>query len=395
VKKITKIDNIYIGKDTFVWKHLAFSWNAENKKLITYVNCSITGNTIIRELPFSEDTSPISSAKNYILVKFGFDDEDTLTQQNVSFSIFGLMFNENLSINEKIESFRINDPRECYLCKGKCIYGICDSSFREQNSITIGDIYTASEITSVEDIEKESSKLFLFRQLINDKKYHVQSFSRYVFSLQIDVDSYLSSKYNVNKNILLCITNDNKDLYEEMKLSDLIPSNTYRFGVLSIVYEKGHLILYRGYLPWTGSVNGLEIPLGGKTLKEYSRINIILQFTREISRILVSADDVIFAQDIESTYNSESINPKSLVYTHPSIYNVKLNLFNPSIDVEYRQDESHYIPKERNYCKKIDPNCNMCINMDNSITPYCISCLPGFNYFREECYPLLNQLPSQ
>jgi hypothetical protein len=250
----------------------------------------------------------------------------------------------------------------------------------------------------VEDIRKQGNELYLYRSLINDSNYPSQSFSRYLVSLEFNVDSFLSSKYIANKDVLLCITNDNRKEFENMKMSDVIPSNVYKFAALSVVYSEGNLYIHRGYLPWEATVNLLPIPLGGRPLKEISNLYIIIQCSREMTRIIAGADDMIFGVDLDNINSSESISTKSLVYNHPSLNSVKLNLHNPKIEVDYKENIKQHLsrsePGSNKLCGLVESNCDTCANLDNSINFYCISCYPGFVFFRNQCLPIITRIEN-
>ena len=81
------------------------------------------------------------------------------------------------------------------------------------------------------------------------------------------------------------------------------------------------------------------------------------------------------------------VNFFSLVYTHPELEKVDLNIHNPRLanDMLYNAKEHNQVVYKENTCEFLDCNCKTCYIPNKTKEAFCLRCKKGFKYFEGSC----------
>jgi hypothetical protein len=375
--------------DHFQWINIVIKIDYVNNTHKFRWNCSNSNRNIEKVNEFNSETTPLKVDKNAVVyIKLGFEDKLLSTTDNVSLEYSNIMFTPKDIDRKVFELFRTKKPLACRTpCKFSCINRVCPTENRILNTLNIGNILSGSK-----DIKQDKdllylSKLPLFRPVYSDSGIN-QSFNYYLISFELDVNAFLSSKYNANKDILLALMNDNRKEYESLSMNDLIPNNMGSLGSLTIKYEDGRLYIDSGYLPWTQELDRAEVPLN-RALNEYTKVffSFLIDTSAKTNRMYVVADNVSYTKKIGTIGFAAPISYYTMIYNHPVLTKINLNLNSPRFDFDLAENAKIHLETEypSNYCTYAGANCQHCDVSEMNGMNYCLKCKDSFVFYRQSC----------
>jgi len=180
-----------------------------------------------------------------------------------------------------------------------------------------------------------------------------------------------------------------------MTMANAVSSlDVVQMGVLSLVYNSktGTLFLYSNYNPATGVINSFELPLAGKKLSDYGKINfnIMVNGEEKYARILIVMDDMTHVLDLSSNSLPGEISLVSLVWNHPALNDLSFNFERPSLDTLFKTNIFATANSAGLCALGNDKNCDKCIISDLSLTSYCTMCKSKYKFINSVCSPELN-----
>jgi hypothetical protein len=182
----------------------------------------------------------------------------------------------------------------------------------------------------------------------------------------------------------------------DLKMTNLIPESAFKFGIFSIQERNGVLKAYMGSNQSNNFVNSVDITFRGG-IKAYKKIYISILFDsyRKFTKMYAIADDIMVPFDITLANAPQMISLTSMIYNHPAITNIRLNVVNPRFDYDF---ENYYYQSQMftddritsGICSSNDKNCSKCIfvTADNSLS--CNKCVNSFKLVDTICLNELN-----
>jgi len=225
----------------------------------------------------------------------------------------------------------------------------------------------------------------LFRNLYDNYSVN-HAFTYYLISTDIDVNAFLNSPYQANKNILLLITNNRNGA--GLNYNDMITENMMDTASMALTYLGGNLYLQGGNINFNDVFFSYQISLGGRALTEYSKVFVSILFDTDnaVARLIVLADNILIPQTFSANYQPLFFD--SQIFSHPALGEIIWGLVNPRLDVDYWTNgvdhaEAQY-PTE--VCSAADAHCNICAFSPFTEKAYCLSCRNGWSRFNEICW---------
>jgi len=382
----SEIASVFNSDEFYRWSSVAVRIDTVSGLLKIDIFNDGTSRHIPRVIQMASSLKSLSASQH--LINLGFEDTDLQLDENVNFEIYGITINYNTVISDsQIDQLRLTKPRKCRTpCQTACIDRVCPPGQRIKESEEIGDILKGTAIKS-EITNKYLSNVPLFRPILDYKPS--QTFAYYLISFDLDVQAYLQNSYTKNNKILFLLHNMKKIEYDDLSMNDLIDDSLIENGVISVVNKNDELYITRGRIPWANLVDTDSIPLGGKTIKDFSRIYIsLLVDTLDTSlRVLVLADEEQFVVGLGARTTIAPLSYHTYVYNHPAIKSVKLNLHVPRFHLDLKENAQIHLNTvyTSRLCSSADENCARCHNEENSFTLYCLACRKDFKFFDSKC----------
>jgi hypothetical protein len=395
LKAVHVVPDLFKTEELFRWVYIRINVDFTKRTHTISITHEETKRNIVKEDTIEDIAIPNTGyalTSNIMNIYAGYPDTTLDCTDNVSFELSYMSFMPNyLLIGEAAKIFKPVQPNLFFKpCMKPRVNMVCQEKDRLRTPINIGDITSGVEVIKSNDPKDLSylDNIPMFRPLYLDPPY-AQSFLFFQISFTLDVNAYLSSAYSANKDVLFVIHSNNKPDFETMSMNQAIPDSLARLGSLSLVNNKGVLTIYNGYVPWSNTVSSFEIPLGGKSLSAFSKIyfSILFDNIKRSTRLVVMADDLLFNLDVTKNSFAAPITFNSLVFSHPVLNKLNLNLYNPRLvkDIsENAQSQMKTVFKE-NTCEFADKNCKTCLLKENSKESYCLACKDGFVFYEGKC----------
>jgi hypothetical protein len=321
----------------------------------------------------------------------GFDDKDYSTTENVNFEVSSIIFIPNyIAQDQEIEDYRVIRPRRCSTaCNTNCVNQVCKATDRFFGYLNIGAPLKIddSAIVSLTNIN-------MFKPVINfvPQAESTPTFTDYLVSLDFDVNAYFSSSFTQNQNVIFAITNENKEEYLNLSNADVFPTEITSESSIALVIDRdGKLQLNHGYISWEKAAQVLDLQLGEKSVKDFSRIyiSIRISYSDSESRVLIIADDIEYVFSMGSTSKNSPLNLFSLIYNHPSISNLNLNIIQPRLDTDVQKHAVAHLAIDypSKLCESINSEgtCKNCVYPEFSNTGFCTYCATGYHLINGVC----------
>jgi hypothetical protein len=207
-----------------------------------------------------------------------------------------------------------------------------------------------------------------------------------LISFDIDTNQYLTSKYTTNKNILININNNPKSALKSLTMNDVVPSESLQYAVLGLELVNNGLKFYLGSSAVANTINNYNINFPSLAAFSKINVNVFLDTKNSIAKITIYLDDLRTFYDITPSYPLETLNLKTLIYSHPSISNVRFNVQNPRYVYELN---NYYIGKSQDLTtypsNACGSDCVKCSYEIPSQTMLCTRCPKNYKLVNNKC----------
>jgi len=197
---------------------------------------------------------------------------------------------------------------------------------------------------------------------------------------------------NPTDKFLLCIHNFN--VPTPLLMSDVIPDNFIKFSVASMTVQPGVIRLYLGGNKPNSYIKNTDFKFKSSVFLKLSKLvgQLYIDGANKIAKLKISIDDLSALYEISLQYIPGSINMNTLIYNHPAVNNVRVNVLNPRVN----SDTQKYIVDtglwSRSYstdlCKSFK-NCQKCLYVPNTKLS-CTRCAKGYQLINNICYKETN-----
>jgi len=275
------------------------------------------------------------------------------------------------------ETYRIRKPVNCEArCGTKCDRnGLCPEKSRSAKQISI-----------------PPSKGTLFQEVkpyfaIGKEAVSSQTYKKYLLGFDVNMQAFLTSKVSANKNILFSMSNHSGA--SKLKMTDIIPDSTIKYGVISVEYRGNALRFYIG-----GSQPNTYIAYYDfvfENFKAISKVSVELFVDGEHKNAILN----IFIDDLRASYNIKTVYPPlpassdSEIFSHPAVSNVRLNIHNPRFSYDFYLNifnKGIFTSTFPSGLCKSKRHCEKCSFVPNSASLSCNRCQKGFIMVNSVCF---------
>ena len=383
-----KVENVYEKHDGFDWLYISVSVDVRNAQLTVFVqNNKSKRNSIVTSPKNGADLGELTS-----LLLFYSIDITKCPETQYTFEVSSFVFSLNFLPKDTstIALYRVREPRNCESkCKSMCTCDlICPANMRIDSEINIPN--TDYGVTSVAHNPNLFNNTPLFRNLTSEfgvDKSAAPSFSNYLIGFEINIVELQTSSYTSNKNMLINI-NDQTDVCN-LKLNDVIPDSHIKYGLLSVEYRGNAIRFYIGSSRADSYSSYYDFNFNSNNFKGISRINVqfLVSSYHNFGKIMIYIDDFRSSFEIKTVYPPQLITRDLMVYTHPSIRDVRINVHNPRYNFDFYRNifaKSYALNWTSNLCKSRN-NCQKCSIAPKSTSMNCDRCHRGFQLIDNSC----------
>ena len=314
-----------------------------------------------------------------------------LKNTGYSFQVSSFLFTPNWFAKDSIEleQYRLKEPPKCSnKCTKACDNNnLCPLEAYISTDINVGDAFADDDLKDKFDADslKKSSMFRTLDDFVVDN-LGTLVWTEALISFDIDTNQYLTSKYTTNKNILININNNPKSALKSLTMNDVVPSESLQYAVLGLELVNNGCKFYLGSSAVANTINNYNINFPSLAAFSKINVNVFLDTKNSIAKITVYIDDLRTFYDITPSYPLETLNLKTLIYSHPSISNVRFNVQNPRYVYELN---NYYIGKSQdlttypsNVCGS---DCVKCSYEIPSQTMLCTRCPKNYKLVNNQC----------
>ena len=381
-----KYEELYSNTDGSSWKYFSISVDIASNIISLYSFNSMLKTNRILSNKGKVNPKLVFNSEKYATAKIGFvtNSKDIGYQFELTSLIFTSGWIPQDSI--QLEMYRIKTPRKCtYRCLKNCDKNnLCPFDAYLKNDIII----TESKIAKIELDPASLQQLKMYRPInhlvpINEGN---PIWTDVLFSMEIDMKALLSSTYKVNSKMIINVHNSKLANYRNLTMNDIIPNENVQFGLLSVTLNDG-FTFFIGSSHITNLVSSYDLGLDDIKALTKVTLNIYVDSRRRRARITVYLDDLKTFFEIKSVYPLELFSLDTLVYTHPAVSTMRINVENPRLIYEYT---NYYLGKSQDLTTYPSKKCkvNNCIKCSFVFTSnflICDRCESGFYLVNNLC----------
>jgi hypothetical protein len=377
-----RIPNLYDKTDGLDWLHITVSVDVQGRVFQVLVHNSRSGTN--RYVKADVNVKTLGNIQNLPLV---WSLDTTNCKENAySFEVATFVFTPNWYPTDTALSnlFRIRRPINCESkCKTMCDKNVlCPQNQRFLTQINLPD-------QSIQGV-KQLCDVPLFRNLTSffgSTVLSAPAFNKYLIGFELNIPAYQSSTYNTNKNLLVNINNEIEDC--DLDLTNVLPDRLIKYGVLSVEFRGNALRFYIGGSRANTYAAYYDFVFDSNNFKGITRVSVefYVNARENHGKLSIYIDDLRASFEIKTIYPPQPITRDVIIYTHPSVSSLRLNVHNPRFNFDFyynifkKSFANHY---SSNLCRSRN-NCEKCSIIPKSTALFCDRCANGFKMIGNLC----------
>ena len=386
-----RIVGLYDKHDALDWLYISVSINAPNGSISVFVHNSRSNRN-----SFVSKAGSVAVPHDLCTLSLTFSLDITNCPEDLYiFDISTFIFTPNyIPVNsDSVASYRIRKPFNCEShCTTQCLCDLtCPINNRITREISLFDVYANHPATQGLTDPKTIASLPLFRNTTSYFGVDPSSsplYKTYLIGFEVNVPQILSSTYTSNKNMLINI-NDNPENCN-LKLSDVICDNDIKYGLLSVELRNNAIRFYAGSSKANNYVSFYDFNYESNNFKGISKLQIELLFNTNKNDITVMLyiDDIRTSFHITTIYHSIPITRDTVVYSHPAVKDVRINVHNPRFNFDFYSNifpKSYTSVYSSSQCKS-RRSCEKCTAVSGSTKLMCDRCAKGYKMVHNFCF---------
>jgi len=386
-----KYDNMVLPTSPLGWMYISVSVDIPSNTINVYTHDhKQKKNRILTNSLSNVKPNLVLNSSKYAVINVGY--ETTLKGVGFHFEASSIIFTSGWFAKDsnELELYRLRVPRKCnYRCLHECdSFNLCPAKGYLSGDINIDNIYSnnAALKGKTDPASMKSINLFRFLSLWLPDTDGSPVWSDFLLSFELDVPSLLSSTYKPNNNIILALTNSPSPSLASLTMNDIIPSEIIQYGVLGIETTN------EGIKFWVGS------SLAGNTITYYNlnlqtlngigkiTIQLFMDSTNQKARIIAYIDDLRTFYDINTVYPLQSISMTTLIYSHPLLYDFRINVNNSRFIYDYNLNIKGKSQDMTNFAsKRCGADCLKCSFVPKGMIFSCDRCQKGYVLINNIC----------
>ncbi|MCP3681762.1 MAG: hypothetical protein GY861_03640 [bacterium] len=304
------------------------------------------------------------------------------------FAISNFVFLQNhFTHQQEIFRFMTIEPTGCNQpCKKDCGEdNICpiadrvfDVSFKKMAVIPPTEIQKLPAFQSMRDVLSHYS--------------YKSELNKFLVFVNVNVQTWLGYNINVNKDVLLVVSNDYHVKYYNR--GQALPQSVIKNAILSIVNKGDDLVFYAGSNPQNSVVGEFTVSLGAFKLKQITQLLIaaIIDHDAKTLKLNFFADDLNILKDFILPTSPEKVNSDTGFYYHPAVKELKCQCYDPRFDVvldKYVRNRNNWnLVQPSNLCNEPgETSCAKCVILPGETKTTCIQCSAGYSNLLGQCLP--------
>jgi hypothetical protein len=375
-----RVPNLYAKSDRLDWLHISVSVNVKDKTFQVLIHNVRTGSNRIVSAPINVQTLGFIQNLN---ITWSWHLKDC--KENAwSFEVSSFVFLPNWYPNDSslVQLYRIRRPNNC---ESKC-KTVCDqNNLCPQNQRFLTTINLPPQV-----LPKEICDAPLFRNLttyFGDNTLSSPSFNKYLVAFELNIPALQSSTYTANKNFLININNDVPNCDNDFSM--VLPDNVVKYGLLTAEYRGNALRFYIGGSKDNTYAAFYDFVFESNNFKGISKVNVefFVNAQENYGKLIIFIDDLNASYEIKTVYPPQPITRDTVIYTHPSISNVRVNVHNPRFNFDFYYNilqTAWGTTYASNLCRS-RAHCEKCSIIPQATSLYCDRCVKGYKMINNMC----------
>ena len=375
-----RVPNLYSKTDGLDWLHITVSVNVNKQIFQVVIFNSKSGSNRYVTAPIT-----VKSLGNLQKLDIRWSLDTAHCPENAwSFEISTFIFLPNWYPTDTtlISLYRIKVPSNCESkCKTACLKnGLCPPKDRFISQINVPNVILPKELCSVP----------LYRNLstyFGNSTLSAPSFHTYLIGFEFNIPSFQSSTYKTNKNILINLNNDVADCDND--LTYVLPDNVIRYGIVTVESRGNALRFYLGGSKANTYAAYYDFVFESNNYKGITKVNVelLVNSIEKTGKLVVYIDDLRASYEITTIYPPQPITRDTVIYSHPSITGVRINVHNPrfNFDFYYNIFSKTYGSTYPSLLCRSRSHCEKCAIIPKATSLFCERCAKGYKMINNMC----------
>jgi hypothetical protein len=372
-----RIPKIYGKTNGLDWIHITVAVNLRTKTFEVY-----THNTGDLHNRYSKASANVPAWGNLKKLNLTWSLDHTgcpFTTYSFEVSSFVYVPNHIPVDSLEVELYRIRKPVNCESrCQGRCAPDlICPSKlqFNKQFSLPNQGYNAKSPVALYRNITNFISKT----------PFSYPLFREYLIGFDINLRFLHTSNYTANKYTLVNMINEVVNCSHTQ--NHVVTDNHFKYGIFSVELRPETLRFFMGGSQANSYASYYDFNF--KELKNVDtvRVSFYVNSDRNYGKIILHLDDLAASYTIATVYTPQPITRDTMVYTHPALNNLRINVHNPRFNFDFYKN---ILPKGYNVlhnsalCRS-KTNCDKCSIIADTPTIFCQKCSNGFKMINNMC----------